>query len=82
MLGPAGAGKSTVSIQFVVEAVVRNQKAAVYVFDEVLGTLFERSDKLCLNQEGGLRTVNRLTLLGRGGAGTTTPSQPTWGRTN
>ena len=55
MLGPAGVGKSTVTMQFVVNALKKGEKAAVYVFDEVLGTLFERSDKLCVGQGCGLR---------------------------
>lgn len=55
LLGPAGAGKSTVSMQFVVNALTTGNKAAVYIFDEVLGTLVERSEKLCLAKEGGLR---------------------------
>jgi circadian clock protein KaiC len=63
LLGPAGVGKSTVSIQFVVDALKTGKKAAVYVFDEVLGTLFERSDKLCLNRDGGLRSYVASGLL-------------------
>jgi circadian clock protein KaiC len=55
LLGPAGVGKSTVSMLFVTDALRKGQKAAVYVFDEVLGTLFERTDKLCCSEEGGLR---------------------------
>ena len=55
MLGPAGVGKSTVSMQFVVNALRNGQKAAVYLFDEVLGTLFERADKLCYGEACGLQ---------------------------
>ncbi|HVV01277.1 MAG TPA: ATPase domain-containing protein [Verrucomicrobiae bacterium] len=55
LLGPAGVGKSTVAMQFVVESVKRGEKAAVYVFDEVLGTLLERTEKLCLFKPGGVR---------------------------
>ncbi len=55
LLGPAGVGKSTVSMLFVANALRKREKAAVYIFDEVLGTLFERSDKLCCGEEGGLR---------------------------
>jgi circadian clock protein KaiC len=47
ILGPAGVGKSTISMQFVVAAVERDIPAAVYSFDEVLATLFERTEKLC-----------------------------------
>lgn len=47
MLGPAGVGKSTVAMQFVAEALDKGYPAAVYSFDEVLETLFARSEKLC-----------------------------------
>jgi circadian clock protein KaiC len=47
LLGPTGAGKSTIAMQFVAQALVRGESAAVYTFDEVLETLFERSEKLC-----------------------------------
>ncbi len=36
MLGPAGAGKSTITMQFVVDALSRGKKAAVYIFDEIM----------------------------------------------
>ncbi len=49
LLGPAGVGKSTIAMKFVAEALVRGERAAVYTFDEVLETLFDRSEKLCLN---------------------------------
>ena len=54
LLGPAGVGKSTVAMQFAVNALKSGKKAAVYIFDEVLDTLIERSEKLCLGKEGGL----------------------------
>jgi circadian clock protein KaiC len=47
LVGPAGVGKSTISMQFVVQHLLQGKKAAVYVFDEVLATLFERTEKLC-----------------------------------
>jgi len=47
LLGPAGVGKSTVAMQFVVAALKAGLPAAVYTFDEVLETFFERSEKLC-----------------------------------
>ncbi len=54
-LGPAGVGKSTIAMQFVVNAMKAGHKAAVYMFDEVFDTLVERSDKLCFDKKGGLR---------------------------
>jgi circadian clock protein KaiC len=53
LLGPAGAGKSTLSVQFVVNALERGLKAAIYVFDEVMHILIERSEKLCFGKPGG-----------------------------
>jgi len=47
MLGPAGVGKSTITMKYVASALESGRKAAVYTFDEVLNTLFERSEKLC-----------------------------------
>ena len=63
MLGPAGVGKSTVSMQFVINALREGQKAAIYLFDEVLGTLFERTEKLCHGAECGLRSFITSGLL-------------------
>lgn len=53
LLGPAGAGKSTVSTQFVVNALRRGKKAAIYMFDEVMHILIERAEKLCFGKAGG-----------------------------
>lgn len=53
LLGPAGAGKSTVSVQFVVNALWEGKKAAIYIFDEVMQTLIDRSEKVCLGKPGG-----------------------------
>ena len=55
MLGPAGVGKSTVSMLYVTDALKRKQKAAVFVFDEVLGTMIERVEKLVLSKPGGIK---------------------------
>jgi circadian clock protein KaiC len=46
ILGPAGTGKSTVALDFVVKAVERGECAAMFVFDEELGLLFERAKGL------------------------------------
>lgn len=42
ILGPAGTGKSLFALQFIVSAVRRGEKAALFVFDEELGILFDR----------------------------------------
>ena len=46
ILGPAGTGKSLFTIHFVVAAVARGEKAALFVFDEELGLLYDRMLKL------------------------------------
>jgi circadian clock protein KaiC len=56
LLGPAGVGKSTLAMQYVVTALKRGCKAAAFAFDEVLGTMIERTEKLCLSEVGGLRS--------------------------
>lgn len=63
MLGPAGVGKSTIAMQFAIEAMASGQKASVYMFDEVLQTLIERVEKLCLLKDGGLRSYITEGLL-------------------
>ncbi|MBV7554047.1 AAA family ATPase [Pseudomonas sp. PDM28] len=42
ILGPAGTGKSLISMVFAAAAVARGEKAALFIFDEELGLLFER----------------------------------------
>lgn len=46
VLGPAGAGKSTFSLQFVHAALRRGEKAALFVFDEEIGLLLDRTKKM------------------------------------
>src|SRR3954469_4446443 len=46
ILGPAGTGKSLLALTFVVGAIKRGEKAAMFVFDEELGLLFERAKGL------------------------------------
>ncbi|MBB3234330.1 ATPase domain-containing protein [Phyllobacterium endophyticum] len=43
VLGPAGTGKSTFALQFIMSAINRGEKAAIFVFDEELGLLFARA---------------------------------------
>ena len=63
LLGPAGAGKSTVSTQFVVSALKRGKKAAIYAFDEVMHILIERAEKLCFGKVGGFTSYVAEGLL-------------------
>lgn len=59
LLGPAGAGKSIFALQFVDAALKRGEKAAIFVFDEELGLLFNRArsmgfDLEAMRDAGGL----------------------------
>jgi circadian clock protein KaiC len=63
LLGPAGVGKSTVSVQFVVSALRQGKKAAIYVFDEVMHILIERAEKLCFGKPGGFRSFVQEGML-------------------
>ena len=47
LLGPAGVGKSTIAMQFAIAALREGHRTAIYTFDEVLHTLFQRAEKLC-----------------------------------
>ena len=43
VLGPAGTGKSLLALYFIVSAVSRGEKAALFAFDEEVGLLFDRT---------------------------------------
>jgi circadian clock protein KaiC len=64
LLGPAGTGKSTVATQFATAAAARGERAALFVFDENIGTFRSRSRKLGLPVEeslkNGLLTVQQV----------------------
>ncbi len=46
ILGPAGTGKSLLTLQFVAAAVGRGERAALFIFDEEQGLLVERAGQL------------------------------------
>lgn len=46
ILGPAGTGKSIISLTFVKSAIGRGEKAAMFVFEEELGLLIDRALEL------------------------------------
>ena len=52
ILGPAGTGKSLFSISFLVAALKRGEKAAMFVFDEELGLLFDRLKSVGVDLQG------------------------------
>lgn len=43
VLGPSGSGKTTFAFQYIAAAVKRGEKAAMFIFDEELGLLFDRT---------------------------------------
>jgi circadian clock protein KaiC len=51
ILGPAGTGKSLIAISFLMAALARGEKAALFVFDEELGLLFDRMKGLNIDLE-------------------------------
>jgi circadian clock protein KaiC len=64
ILGPAGTGKSLLALTFVVGAIHRGEKAAMFIFDEELGLLFERAKGLGINLQamvdGGNLTIEQV----------------------
>jgi len=51
ILGPAGTGKSIIAMTFAIAAMERGEKAAMFVFDEELGLLLERTRRIGMNLE-------------------------------
>lgn len=49
MLGPAGVGKSTLSMMYAVSAAERGERSAVYLFDEGTETLYARTSAVGLD---------------------------------
>ncbi len=64
LLGPAGAGKSIITLQFVAEAIHAGGKAAMFIFDEEIGLLFDRAKPLGFDlealQAGGKLLISQL----------------------
>src|SRR5206468_48208 len=46
VLGPAGTGKSLLALNFAGQAIARGETAAMFIFDEEMGLLFERAKGL------------------------------------
>ncbi len=64
VLGPAGTGKSLMVIVFIIAAISRGEKAALFVFDEELGLLFARMKGLGIDlenlQRGGKLFIDQV----------------------
>jgi circadian clock protein KaiC len=61
VLGPAGCGKSLLTLHFSAAAVARGERAAVFVFDEEIGLLLQRAKGLGMDLENWQRD-GRLVL--------------------
>lgn len=51
ILGPAGTGKSLVALYFILSAIQRGEKAALFAFDEELGLLYARTKAFGIDLE-------------------------------
>jgi circadian clock protein KaiC len=60
VLGPAGTGKSLLALYFVLAAVGRGERAALFVFDEELGLLFDRTRAFGIDLESLVKDGNLL----------------------
>jgi circadian clock protein KaiC len=61
ILGPAGTGKSLIAVTFAMAAIARGEKAALFVFDEELGLLFDRMKGLGIDLPA-LRESGKLVI--------------------
>ena len=52
VLGPAGTGKSLIIMTFVMAAIARGEKAALFIFDEEIRLLFDRMKGMGIDLEG------------------------------
>ncbi len=63
-MGPAGTGKSSVAVQYVVAACRRGDRAAMFLFDERLSTVYQRTTALGINLkqfvDDGLLTIQQV----------------------
>ncbi len=58
LMGPAGAGKSLLALQFAVSAIERGEKAALFIFDEELGLLIDRAKLMGIDLDALCATGN------------------------
>jgi circadian clock protein KaiC len=61
LMGPTGGGKSLIGLQFISQAIRDGGKAAMFVFDEELGLLFDRAKPLGFDL-AALRAGGRLLI--------------------
>ncbi len=61
ILGPAGTGKSLLTLQFLASSVKRGERAGLFVFDEELGLLISRAKGLGIDLEA-MQDAGKLVL--------------------
>lgn len=61
IVGPAGTGKSLLSLQFLATSVARGERAGLFVFDEELGLLTSRAKSLGINIDA-MRKAGKLVV--------------------
>ena len=61
ILGPAGSGKSSVAVQYAVAAAARGECAAIFTFDESIGTLVARTAALGVDLQSQI-DAGRITV--------------------
>jgi circadian clock protein KaiC len=61
VLGPAGTGKTLLLLQYIAAATQRGERAALFVFDEELGSLIERAKVLGIDLQG-MRDAGQLFM--------------------
>jgi len=62
LVGPAGSGKTTLAWQFVAEAIRKGDKAAMFIFDEEIGLLFDRAKALGFDFSA-MQATGRLKVM-------------------
>jgi circadian clock protein KaiC len=60
ILGPAGTGKSLITLYFVLSAIARGERAALFIFDEELGLLYDRTQAFGIELERYVETGQLL----------------------
>ena len=61
ILGPAGIGKSTLALMYACKAAERGERAALYLFDESISTMYARTSALGLDIKGHVE-AGRITV--------------------
>lgn len=61
VLGPAGTGKSLLTLQFLSASVQRGERAGLFIFDEELGLLFSRAKTLGIDLES-MQNAGKLVV--------------------